>query len=181
VFAGSVIPLAVYLLWEYIILGIVPAQGPNSLETSLGHGDFATQALRHVVGGAWVVWAAQYFAFFALVTSFLAQGLSLVHFLSDGLKVRETRKNMLNLTLLTFIPPFIFALVYPGLFIKALELAGGFFAVILFGILPALMAWLGRYHQKEIVLRFLPGGKAMLILIIFASLVIMSIMIWNFS
>lgn len=181
VLIGSLIPLVVYLIWQLIILGIVPARGEHSFETSLGAGDFATQSLRDVVGQSWVVWVAEYFAFFALVTSFIAQGLSLTHFLADGLKVPENRKNTLYLTFLTFLPPFVFALAYPNIFITALEVAGGFFAVILFGILPALMAWKGRYGKREIIHRCLPGGRVILILIVLFSLVIMAIMATNLT
>ncbi|MBN2376057.1 MAG: hypothetical protein JXD22_06635, partial [Sedimentisphaerales bacterium] len=40
---------------------------------------------------------------------------------------------------LTFGPPFIVALVYPNLFLKALDLAGGIGILLVFGLLPCIM------------------------------------------
>jgi tyrosine-specific transport protein len=66
-----------------------------------------------------------------------------------------------------FVPATITALVYPGLFITALRYAGGISCALLFGLLPPLMVWVGRYvkkYQKEH--HQLPGGKIVLAMII---------------
>jgi len=101
----------------------------------------ATQALQTIVGQSWISRVAQLFALSAIVTSFLAQSLSLVDFLADGLKIPKVGYGRITLILLTLVPPFAFAFVYPGIFIRALNIGGGFSAVILFGIMPALMVW----------------------------------------
>jgi len=142
VLIGSSIPLVVYLIWEAVMLGIIPIEGREGLHYALNHGQAATEALRSVVGHSWINAVAQLFALFAIVTSFLAQSLSLVDFLADGLKVTKVGMKRVGLILLTLIPPFIFAFLFPGIFIRALGLAGGFSAVILFGIMPALMIWI---------------------------------------
>ncbi len=170
VIVGSTIPLLVYLLWEWIILGIVPRE---AFVKALGAGDIATETLRQVTGADWISTIAQYFAFFAIVTSFLAQALSLVHFLADGFKVRLSRVNSLLLTLLALVPPFVVAMIDPTIFNKALAIAGAYSAVILFGIFPALMVWVGRYREKGISFQIIPGGRLTLtVVIIFASCVI---------
>lgn len=148
VIVGSVIPLFINLLWECVILGIIPIRGRAGLMEALDHGAAATEALYGVVGHSLISLVAQLFALFAITSSFLAQSLSLIDFLADGLKIPKVKAQRLGLVLLTLIPPFLFALIYPGIFIEALNLAGGFSAVILFGIFPALMVW--RLRGKKL-------------------------------
>lgn len=144
VFLGSLIPLVIYLLWEAVMLGIIPLEGRDGLVAALDHGQAATSALRTVVGSSWIGSCAEAFALFAIITSFLAQSLSLVDFLSDGLKIPKIGFGRVFLILLTLVPPFLFALFKPGVFISALNMAGGFSAVILFGALPVIMCFLLR-------------------------------------
>lgn len=172
---GSIIPLIVYLIWEWLILGLIPIEGETGFVTALDKGHMATQALKAAVGSAWVVDFAQYFAFFAIVTSFVGVALSFVDFLSDGLHVKKTAAGKILLCALVLVPPFIFAVIYPRIFLVALGYAGGFGAVILFGILPALMVWSGRYYKKFSEKPLVPGGKVTLILVILFSLTVITL------
>lgn len=163
---GSLIPLIIYFLWEMVMLGIIPVQGREGLLHALDKGEVATEALRSVVGRSWINTVAQIFALFAIITSFLAQSLSLVDFLADGLRIPKIGWGRVILILLTLVPPFCFAFAYPGIFINALNMAGGFSAVILFGVMPVLMVWILRYRRKELTVRMLPFGRMLLIPII---------------
>lgn len=169
ILAGSSLPLIIYLMWEWLILGIVPVEGEGGFREALSQGDMATRALRNAVGSTFVVEVAEYFAFFAIVTSFLSVALSFVDFLADGLKIKKDRKGKIGLCALSLAPPFFLALYYPNIFLNALNYAGAFGAVILFGIMPALMVWRGRYLQRVEGERLLPGGKFTLALIILVS------------
>jgi len=127
------------------------------------------------VGLGWVTVVVQYFSFFAIVTSFLAQALSLVHFLADGFHAPNSRVARIGLVILAIVPPFIASLYNPRIFIQALELAGAFGAVVLFGIMPALMVWVARYRKREIVQRAMFGGRVLLVVVILFSLFVMVI------
>lgn len=162
---GSSLPLLVYLLWDGLILGIIP----EGYAEAMASGNMATQALRTVSEAGMVSNVAEIFAFFALVTSFLGVALSLVDFLRDGFHDAGVGLHRLLFVALAVVPPLIFALIYPTVFLLALGYAGGFATVILFGILPALMAWRGRYILKLEGTPILPGGKFSLILIILVS------------
>jgi tyrosine-specific transport protein len=177
IFVGSFIPLLIYLVWEWLILGLVPIEGNGGFREALNQGDMATRALYSAVGSSWIVEIAQYFAFFAIVTSFLAVALSFVDFLADGLNIKKKGLNKFGLCLLSLAPPFIFSLIYPRIFLNALNYAGAFGAVILFGILPAAMAWSIRYIKKEKCEPLLPGGKGTLMLIILISTIIIFLQI----
>jgi tyrosine-specific transport protein len=163
---GSLIPLLVYLVWEAVMLGIIPLQGREGLLHALDQGEVATSALRGVVGISWINTVAQAFALFAIITSFLAQSLSLVDFLADGLRIPKIGFGRFTLVLLTLLPPLAIAFVYPGIFIKALNFAGGFSAVILFGAMPVLMVWTLRYKKRKETVKILPVGRMTLSLVI---------------
>lgn len=160
---GSAIPLLIYLFWDGLIMGLVPVE---YLRDSVDNGNMATRALKNVADQPWVGEIAEYFAFFALVTSFLGVALSLVDFLADGLQVSKKPSHRLLVTLLALGPPLFFALLYPNLFLWALGIAGGFSAVILFGILPALMVWKGRYQERVESKPLVAGGKPVLVIVI---------------
>lgn len=183
---GSAIPLFVYLIWEYLILGLIPLEGEGGFRATLDQGNMVTHALKTAIGSSWVLDFAHYFAFFAIVTSFVAVALSFVDFLSDGLHIPKKAFGKIVLCALALLPPFFFAFAYPKIFILALNYAGGFGAVILFGILPALMAWSGRYgsyskiRQSEQVqlnedVLIIPGGKIGLVLVILLSCVVIAL------
>lgn len=176
---GSFIPLVIYLVWQRLILGIVPLEGKDSLQAAWDKGQMATHALKTVVGGSWVVDIAQFFAFFAIVTSFLGVALSFVDFLADGLKIPKVGKGKIFLCLLALLPPYLFSLIQPGAFLMALNYAGGFGAVIIFGILPALIVWSGRYHKQMKGPIFVPGGKPLLILVILCCMVVIVLQMYQ--
>lgn len=167
---GSAIPLLIYLVWEAIILGIVPLE---NFQKALNQGEIATEALKNATGISWVADAAQGFAFFAIVTSLLSVALSFVDFLADGLKIKKTAAGKMLLAFLVMMPPLVCAFLYPDIFLVSLNFAGRFGALPFFGILPALMVWKGRYIQKLELPQLVPGGKYLLAgVILFAVWVI---------
>lgn len=172
IIGGGLFTLAIYLVWQILALGIVPLEGPSGILDSLKNGEEASQAILGILGASWVSSFASLLAFFAILTSFLAQALSLSHFLADGLKMKVKGREEAWLVALTLLPPLLFAILYPNVFIKALNFAGGICAVILFGILPVLMVWRGRYRRNLETSYQLFGGKALLVLLFAVALFI---------
>ncbi|MBA3814973.1 MAG: tyrosine transporter [Parachlamydiaceae bacterium] len=162
---GSFLPFITYVIWQWLILGIVPVDGPNSLSEALRQGQNAVHPLKHVLDVSAVYVVGQYFAFFALLTSFLGVTLGLLDFLADGLKVPKTAVNKIWLCLLIFIPPVLFALIYPHVFLIALDYAGGFGCALLLGLLPVLMVWVGRYHMHLKGEYQVSGGRPLLVIL----------------
>lgn len=160
---GSFIPLIAYIVWEWLILGIIPTYGPNGLAEALEQGQNAVQPLKNFIQHPFVYITGQSFAFFALITSFLGVALGLRDFLADGLGVQKDLRGKLLLSSVILIPPLIIAMIYPHIFLKALDYAGGIGCALLLGLLPVLMAWVGRYRLKLGQERQLPGGRAVLI------------------
>jgi tyrosine-specific transport protein len=173
VICGSLLPLAIYFAWEWVIMGLMSDSTHAGLADVLDEGKMATEMLKSAAGNLWVVDVAHYFAFFAIVTSFLGNSLSFVDFLADGLGVKKTPWGKFFLCALVIAPPFVMALIYPNIFLSALNYAGAFGAVILFGILPALMAWSGRYRQGMKGTFRVFGGKFTLVAVILFAVCVM--------
>ncbi len=163
---GSLIPLFVYVIWELLILGIVPLEGAGGLLEAKVQGDSAVMPLKGVIGSPYIYALGQAFAFFALTTSFLGVALGLMDFLADGLKLRKEGKNRAVLYACVFLPPAIIAMLKPTIFLRALGYAGGIGCALLLGLIPVLMVWSGRYRKKLAFQPQLPGGKASLLLLV---------------
>jgi tyrosine-specific transport protein len=170
IFLGTTIPLIVYLIWEFLILSIIPR---NDLIQACALGQNAIQPLKEVTGHSTLFQVGKAFAFFALTTSYVALALAFLDFLADGLKMKKKGMKKIFLCLLVFVPPTVIAITYPNLFLVALGYAGGYSCAILFGLFPPLMAWVGRYRYKGLTphTKQLLGGKLMLLgLISFVAL-----------
>lgn len=144
---GSFLPLIAYAIWQALILGIVPVTGPNSLNEAIDLGQNAVQPLKNILNISSLYLVGQYFAFFALLTSFFGVSLGLLDFWADGLNVKKTPWSKVWLALLVFVPPLLIAFVHPDIFLMALDYAGGFGCALLLGLLPVVMVWVGRYKM----------------------------------
>lgn len=163
ILGGSAIVFFIYLIWEFLILGAIPAE---ELEKARVLGLTAVSPLKEHIASSWLILAGQIFAFCAIATSFLGVAMGLLDFLADGFQLVKRGWRRFLLAVLTFSPPFAVALWDPALFIKALILAGGIGCAILLGLFPTLMVWRARYqgvgqHGSE---RQLGGGKPLLFL-----------------
>lgn len=167
---GTCIPLVVYLLWQMYIMGVVPME---ILEEAKRSGAPVTHALKSITSNPWVFILGQGFAFLAIVTSVLGVSFSLVDFLADGLKMAREGISRIFLTFLTFFPPFLGALYNPGIFGKALGIAGGIGEGLINGIIPVALVWSLRYlYRKQNDYQVYGGKVALVCLFFFAALVI---------
>lgn len=152
VIGGTTITLLVYIVWQWLVLGIVPAKGEDGLIQALNEGAIATNFINKSAASSYVIVIAGFFAFFALVTSFLGMSLGLFDFLSDGLGIQKKGWGRAKLGLIIAVPTLFFAIYFERAFLVAMDASGGYGDTILNGILPALMVWVGRYRKN------LPGS-----------------------
>lgn len=164
VLVGTLIAFIVYALWLMLILGIVPVEGPAGLAEVLASGEPTTHFLSEHMQGKWVPAIVEYFAFFAIVTSFLGMTFGLFDFLADGLHLKKEGWNKWLIGALIVVPTLVFATQFERIFLYALDASGGFGDSILNGIIPVLMVWVGRYRMGFSGFRT-PGGKPLLLLI----------------
>ncbi|MBA3239233.1 MAG: amino acid transporter [Parachlamydiaceae bacterium] len=162
IIGGTLITFVVYAIWQALILGIVPVEGPNGLAAVLNSGEPTSQFLKEHVQSAYVSVVAEYFAFFAIITSFIGIAFGLFDFLADGLKIEKKGLGKLALGLLIVIPTLIGSTQFERVFLLALDASGGFGDSILNGMIPVLMVWVGRYRLGLTGFR-IPGGKIVLV------------------
>ncbi len=180
IIAGTLLALAVYLAWEFILLGTVPLEGPKGLLMAFKEAIPATEILRvndntHPL----LSYFASFFSFFAIVTSFLGIALGLYDFLGDGLKIQKKGFGVLKLVALVIVPSFIIAISFKRIFLIALDTSGGFGDSILNGILPALIIWKGRYLLKKSSSIGIPGAKFILLLILAFSFITIGVLTFS--
>lgn len=172
---GSFIPFIAYVIWEWLILGIIPLDGSHGLKETLQQGQNAVYPFKFFVANEYTYWLGQAFAFFALITSFLGVSLGLRDFLADGLNIQKDLKGKFLLIFLVLLPPLCIAISYPHIFLIALDYAGGFGSALLLGLLPIVMVWRGRYLLNLPFYPQLPGGKILLFLLgLFVSIELLS-------
>lgn len=164
---GGGLPLVIYILWDWLLLGVIPEQNFQ--------GNLSFDQILSFVQSPFVKTSALYFAFFAIITSFLAQALALLDFLRDALRLKNSKSNRFWLSATVLIPPYVFAMAYPGMFIQALGLVGGFAAIILFVIMPVLMVWDQRYIRNDYQFKIVPGGRGTLVVVALVGLIIMGL------
>jgi len=154
---GTAIPLFMFLLWNGAILGY-------SEIDSMGDGQ--VDPLKLLQSDETVGTFITAFSLLAVATSFIGFVIGLVDFVGDGLKMPVNTKNALPFAI-TLFPPAAFALLYPDVFLSALEYAGTYGVLGLFGILPAAMAWQTRKRKDldDQVPNMLPGRQLGLVIV----------------
>ena len=159
---GTTIAFVVYLAWQGFFFGIVPSWGPGGLVVALEKGEPPIKVLQVATQSIWVAHIAEYFAFFALVTSFLGIALGLFDFLSDGFKVKQEGFGKAFLWLLMLVPTLFLAIKFERAFVVAIETTGGIGDSLLNGIIPVLMVWVGRYRMGMQGPYRMSGGRLLL-------------------
>lgn len=171
IIAGNFIPFIIYLIWNAVILGMIP---PSTLSLT-SKADLVTQLLNHGHHAYSVTFFVNLFSFFAILTPILPITLSFVDFLKDGLMKAGRRESNWPYYGMVLLPPLFFTLLYPNLFLEALSFAGGFIDVLLFGFMPACVILYARDKHKKSGAYQVMGGKLTPILVIVICIVILFI------
>lgn len=171
---GSLIPLICYILWDFTVMGVIPRGGDNGLMAMLHSGKSTSAFVNELslrMNRGTITTLAHVFTSICLLTSFLGVALCMVDFLADGFQVVKEGSNTLKVCCGALIPPLLIVLVKPGIFIAALAYAG-IYCVILLVVLPALMAWQGRYRKNIARGYQVFGGKPLLVILFIVSALI---------
>jgi tyrosine-specific transport protein len=175
---GSLIPLSLYVIWIFLIVMLIPFKGPNSLLLISALQSGQLSALSNVIQNSFHITSLRllndFFAFFAITTSFLGVTISVSDSISESLNITKRPLSIL----LTLAPPLMIALFKPAGFISILNY-GGIFIAVIYGLIPSRIAWLARYHHRQKSLYTLPGGKISLLFIPFVAILIVAIVILN--
>ncbi|OGV28124.1 MAG: tryptophan/tyrosine permease [Legionellales bacterium RIFCSPHIGHO2_12_FULL_37_14] len=173
IYIGALIPFICYVIWDAVIMGLIPLNGRNGLAV-LQTSDHATSQLalflsQHI-NSPFVDRLFNAFTSICMLTAFLGVALSLISFLGDGFKLEQKGGSGLLLFTLTFMPPWLIVMFYPGAYLHALSYAGSCCIVLLL-MLPAWMSLKGRTIYKAGWRA--PCGKYLQIFLIILSLLLL--------
>lgn len=178
-FYGSFIPLMIYFLWEFAILGAVSVAGPQGLAQAYITDEPLAKLLRNQVHNDFIAALTRGFSILAIITSFLGVSQGLFDFLKDALNAERSRQRRIFAFILTFVPPVIFIVIFERGFIALLEYAGALVSIIL-GIIPILIVWkLRRAQRTQIEYRAAGGYFALILGIAFFSFVVLLVVLKN--
>ncbi|XP_020108503.1 uncharacterized protein LOC109724183 [Ananas comosus] len=164
---GTAIPLILFLIWDAVILGSMPnlaASGTEIIDP--------LEQLRSSNGIVGPI--VDVFSFLAIATSYIGFVLGLSDFVADLLRLPSGQSKPLPYVL-TLLPPLVLALLDPEIFFKALDFAGTYGVLVLFGVLPAAMSWSERYSdssQSPPLPPLVPGGRFTLSLVAGGALLV---------
>ena len=157
---GMIMGFLMNATWLLVGIGVLPLnESPIGLVNAFEKNLPATIPLAEAIGSQAFLLLASFFALVAITTAYLANGMGLIGFMDDLSSQHLGKVNPLLSRALAFGPPLLIALVYPDIFLKAIDFAGGFGIVTLFGILPAIIAIRKAQTRTQKVL-----GIAMLLL-----------------
>lgn len=137
IWLGSGLGMGMTMVWTVAVMLTLPMEATDGIDiiSAFTAGVPATVPLDKLVGSTLFVDASIAFAVVAMTTSYMGTGVSLTSFLKDV----TGGAGRLTLWLLTFIPPVLVGVAYPGIFLEALNVVGGVGIGTLFGILPGLL------------------------------------------
>lgn len=140
IFIGMLIGYAMNALWIQTALGVLPLDdSATSLLTAFHKNLPATVPMSQIISTPLFMLAALVFSLLAIMTSYLANSMGLMGFIQDMTENHLHIKSRKTVIGLTFIPPLAIALIWPEVFLQALNIVGGVGIVILFGILPCII------------------------------------------
>ncbi|HBA82779.1 MAG TPA: tryptophan/tyrosine permease [Verrucomicrobia bacterium] len=137
---GMISGLVMNAVWILVGVGALPLKGAISLGAAYDAGVPATVPLAEILHSSFFTSAALTFALLAIVTSYVANGIGLLGFIQDMTENFLKIKSRMLILALTFLPPLVIAFGFPHIFLNAMNLVGGIGIVILFGVLPSLIA-----------------------------------------
>jgi len=141
ILTGMVIGCAMYALWMFIGIGALPVEGgEGSLIYAFDNNLPATIPLSKMVNNGAFLVIAMVFSLVALSASCIANSTGLLAFVEDLMSNTFGVHNRMLCVVIAFIPPLIISLIFHGIFLKALNIVGGFGIILLFGILPSVIA-----------------------------------------
>lgn len=138
---GTLLALALNALWVLVVIGALPLAGlgQENILAAFHENLPATVPLSIAFHSNSITTAGMFFSLAAIITSYFGVGIAFMGFFRDLIYSFGKKSNRYKEAALTFGPPFFIALIYPNLFLKALDLVGGIGLLLVFGCLPGLM------------------------------------------
>ena len=140
-FIGTFIGLVMNLVWVFVVIAALPleAVGHDSVLYAFKQNLPATVPLSDILHTQVFTICALVFALLAMTAAYMANGTALSSFIRDLTNTYLHTKNRAVAYCLAFLPPLVISILYPAIFLKAIDLVGGVGIDIIFGILPGII------------------------------------------
>ena len=165
ILGGTLIALALYLLWLLSIFGNLPRNAFGPIIAKGGDVDVLLGALASVIESRRVSNDINLFSMAAILSSFIGVGLGVFDYLADLFKFDNSRQGRAKSWGVTFLPPLVFSLLFPFGFVVAIGYAGAA-ATVWACIIPALLAKKSRELAPQGGGFKAPGGQPMVVAVI---------------
>ena len=165
ILGGTLIALALYLLWLLSIFGNLPRSAFGPVIAKGGDVDVLLGALASVIESKRVSNAINLFSMAAILSSFIGVGLGVFDYLADLFKFDNSRAGRAKSWGVTFLPPLVLSLLFPFGFVVAIGYAGAA-ATVWACIIPALLAKKSRELAPQGGGFKAPGGQPMVVAVI---------------
>ncbi|WP_140186033.1 tryptophan permease [Providencia stuartii] len=166
---GAVITVAIYILWQYAIQGNIPRSAFVQIREEGNNIGALLNQMNLSTNSSFISQFLTLFSYMALASSFLGVSLGLFDFIADFFKFNDNQQGRLKSALITFLPPTVFALVFPNGFIYAIGFAG-LAATVWAVIIPALMARASRKRFPKNSYKA-PGGMGVIWFVILFGII----------
>jgi tyrosine-specific transport protein len=177
IYIGSLIPLVCYIIWNTVLMGVLPQETLNQIAHDGHTTSGLIQQLNSKTHSYLITDFFRGFSAICMLTAFLGVSIGLFDFIADGLKMQKKGKSGAIIFACTFTPPLALVLFYPDAYLGALQFAG-LLCILLLLFIPTLMAYRGRYYKAFKSAYTLQGGKLALVTIgiIASALMLFAIM-----
>lgn len=173
---GSLIAFVVYFIWLASVQGTLPRHEFISIFGASDEVRMMIERISQLVAVPHMGLLIDFFTYMAIISSFLGASLGLFDYLADLFNIKDTKLGRLKTASITFLPPLIFAMLFPYGFVTAIGYVG--FAAAIWSILvPALMVLESRKRFKGKHYRVWGGKPLVYFIIAFALLTIASMLI----
>ena len=136
IFVGVGIGLLMNLIWVVTVIGTL---SHASIVDAFVNGIPATIPMSLLLGSELFTFAGLVFAALAITASYMANGSGLLGFVRDLLYTHMRIENKVIGTAVAFLPALAFALIYPNIFLAALDIVGGVGEAMLFIVIPGII------------------------------------------
>lgn len=172
IIGGTTIGMCMNIVWLLVVLGALPLSNPEThidLITAFGKNEPATIPLEQLLQTPAFTYTGLIFAVVAMSTAFMANGTALISFMRDLTSSNFGIDNKVVVWCLSFIPPLLVGILYPDIFLEAINLVGGVGEGVIFGILPGFIVW--RYAPAGSIRRY----SGMLLIVCFAAVLLIEL------
>jgi tyrosine-specific transport protein len=138
---GVLTGFLINVIWMFIVLATLPetANTAQNILHTFHSGQPATIPMTQILHSTLFNIASLVFGTLAITASFVANGTGLFGFIRDLTNRYLKNDNTTFIAALVFIPPLLVTIIYPNIFLTALDIVGGIGETILFIVLPAII------------------------------------------